>query len=116
MTTAVRDGDHFILNGTKKWITNSVHCDYITALVRTGKTDGPESLSMLLVEKGPDVVVRAIPTDYSSAAGTGLISFENCRVPVKNLIGKEGEGMKITMHNFNLERCKLFGNELFVFH
>jgi len=48
--------------------------------------------------------VRAIPTDYAISAGTGLISFENVVVPANHIIGKEGDGMKITMHNFNLER------------
>jgi len=103
--TLSADGTHYIVSGTKKWITNAVFADYFTTLVRTDpNAKGSKGLSMLLIEKGPGVVVRKIPTDYSLAAGTGLISFENVKVPVKNVLGKPGMGMMITMHNFNLER------------
>lgn len=104
-TTAVKseDGTYYTVKGTKKWITNAVFADYYTTLVRTGGP-GAGGLSMLLIEKSDAVVVRKIPTDYSIAAGTGLISFENVRVPVKNLLGKEGGGMSVTMNNFNTER------------
>lgn len=104
-TTAVKseDGSYYTVTGTKKWITNAVFADYYTTLVRTGGP-GAGGLSMLLIEKGDGVVVRKIPTDYSIAAGTGLISFENVRVPARNLLGKEGAGMKVTMNNFNTER------------
>jgi len=104
-TTAVKseDGTYYTVTGTKKWITNAVFADYFTTLVRTGGP-GAGGLSMLLIEKDDSVVVRKIPTDYSIAAGTGLISFENTRVPVRNLLGKEGQGMSVTMNNFNTER------------
>lgn len=103
--TLSADGTYYTVSGTKKWITNAVFADYFTTLVRTtADSKGAKGLSMLLIENGPDVVVRKIPTDYSLAAGTGLISFENVKVPVKNLLGKEGQGMMITMHNFNMER------------
>lgn len=103
--TLSADGSHYVVNGTKKWITNALFADYFTTLVRTtAGSKGAKGLSMLLIPKGEGVVVREIPTDYSLAAGTGLISFENCKVPAKYLLGKEGQGMMITMHNFNLER------------
>lgn len=106
-TRAVKstDGTHYVVNGTKKWITNAMFADYATTLVRTGTGFGAGGLSMLLIDlKAPGVTVKKIPTDYSMAAGTGLIILEDVKVPVQNLLGKEGEGMKITMHNFNLER------------
>ena len=104
-TRAVKseDGSYYTVTGTKKWITNAMFADYYTTLVRTGGP-GAGGLSMLLIEKGEGVVVRKIPTDYSIAAGTGLISFENVRVPARNLLGKEGGGMMVTMNNFNTER------------
>jgi alkylation response protein AidB-like acyl-CoA dehydrogenase len=102
--TLSEDGQYYTVTGTKKWITNAVFADYFTTLVRTSDAKGARGLSMLLIEKSDAVVVRPIPTEYSPAAGTGLISFENARVPVGNLLGKPGQGMMITMHNFNMER------------
>jgi alkylation response protein AidB-like acyl-CoA dehydrogenase len=104
-TTAIksRDGSHYVVNGTKKWITNAVFADYFTTLCRLGG-DKSKDLVMLLIPRTEGVTVRSIPTDYAITAGTGLISFENVVVPANHLIGKEGDGMKITMHNFNLER------------
>jgi len=104
-TTATLSDDktHYIVSGTKKWITNAMFADYFTTLVRTGG-NGARGLTMMVIEKGPNVVVRKIPTDYSMSAGTGLISFENVKVPVRNVLGKPGLGMMITMHNFNMER------------
>ena len=107
VTTVARksaDGTHYVVSGTKKWITNAVHADYFTTLVRTGDGKGADALSMLLIPRTEGVVVRKIPTDYSMAAGTGLISFENVKVPVDHLLGKEGQGMELAMRNFNLER------------
>lgn len=99
------DKSHYVVTGTKKWITNGVFADYFTTLVRTDPNDkSMRGLSMLLIEKGPNVVTRQIPVDYSKSAGTALVSFENVKVPVRNLLGKVGQGMKITMHNFNMER------------
>ena len=99
------DGSHWIVNGTKKWITNSLFADYATTLVRTGDGKGADALSLMVIDlKAEGVTVRKIPTDYSIAAGTGLISFENVKVPVRNLLGKEGQGMALTMSNFNRER------------
>lgn len=99
------DKTHYVVTGTKKWITNATFADYFTTLVRTESgSKGAAGLSMLLIPKGEGVVVRNIPTDYSMSAGTGLISFENTKVPVRYLLGQEGRGMMITMHNFNMER------------
>ncbi|KAH9254245.1 hypothetical protein BASA81_007846 [Batrachochytrium salamandrivorans] len=101
----VNGEEGFIVSGTKKWITNSVWADYLTTLVKTVSKDGKDlGYSMLLVEKNDDVVVRSIPTNYSLAAGTGLVSYENVFVPNRNLLGKIGQGFEITMHNFNMER------------
>ncbi|KAG2189419.1 hypothetical protein INT44_004561 [Umbelopsis vinacea] len=93
------DGKHFIVNGTKKWITNSVFCDYFCVAVRTAK-----GISMLLVEKSDGLEVKPIKTSYSIAAGTGYITFEDVKVPVENLLGKEGKGFQVIMANFNHER------------
>ncbi|RUO98915.1 acyl-CoA dehydrogenase/oxidase [Jimgerdemannia flammicorona] len=93
------DGKHYIVNGVKKWITNAVHCDFFSTAVQTEK-----GISMILIERGPGVETSAIKTSYSPAAGTGYIAFENVKVPVENLLGKEGQGFQVIMSNFNHER------------
>ncbi|TPX62529.1 hypothetical protein PhCBS80983_g00251 [Powellomyces hirtus] len=103
-TTAKKtaDGKHYIVNGTKKWITNGHHCDYFSTAVRTG--DGPGGISMLLIERSEGLETKAIKTSYSPSAGTCYITFENVKVPVENLLGKEGQGFQVIMFNFNHER------------
>ncbi|CCE32087.1 related to acyl-coa dehydrogenase, long-chain specific precursor [Claviceps purpurea 20.1] len=100
-TTAERtpDGKHFIVNGTKKWITNGTFCDYFVTGVRTGK-----GLSVLLIERGEGVETKPIKTSYSAAAGTSYITFDNVKVPVENLLGEENKGMHVILSNFNHER------------
>jgi alkylation response protein AidB-like acyl-CoA dehydrogenase len=101
----VNGEEGFIVRGTKKWITNSMFADYYTTIVKTVSREGKDlGTSMLLIEKCEQVTVRPIPTNYSLAAGTGLISFEDVFVPARNLLGKIGQGFQITMHNFNMER------------
>eukprot|EP01006_Ploeotia_vitrea_P001123 TRINITY_DN104249_c0_g1_i1.p1 TRINITY_DN104249_c0_g1~~TRINITY_DN104249_c0_g1_i1.p1 ORF type:complete len:412 (+),score=39.69 TRINITY_DN104249_c0_g1_i1:20-1255(+) len=103
-TRAVRDGDHYILNGQKKWITRGVDSHFFTVACRTGG-EGAGGLSMLLVERDmPGVKVRKLPLMGNRSAGTAFITFDDVKVPVKNLIGKENEGFKCIMINFNHER------------
>lgn len=93
------DGSHYILNGSKKWITNGHFSDYFTVLT---KTEG--GMSMLLVERVEGVETKSIKTSYSPSAGTAYITFENVKVPKENLIGIEGLGFMHAMYNFNHER------------
>lgn len=87
----------------KKWITNGTFCDYFATAVRTGKK-GMGGISMLLIERSAGVETKPIKTSYSGAAGTALVIFENVKVPVENLLGKEHQGFKVIMFNFNHER------------
>jgi acyl-CoA dehydrogenase len=109
-TTAVRskDGKSFIVNGTKKWITNGLWSEYASMAVRTGGP-GPGGLSMLVVPllntKG--VSMRRIKVGGQTAAGTTFIELDDVVVPVENLIGEEGMGMKYVMQNFNHERLTI---------
>ncbi|KJZ76849.1 hypothetical protein HIM_03726 [Hirsutella minnesotensis 3608] len=100
-TTAEKtpDGKHYIVNGTKKWITNGTWCDYFVTGVRTGN-----ALSVLLIERGEGVETKAIKTSYSPAAGTSYITFDNVKVPVENLLGEENKGIHVILSNFNHER------------
>ncbi|KAL2178116.1 acyl-CoA dehydrogenase/oxidase [Thermothelomyces heterothallicus CBS 202.75] len=100
-TTATKtpDGKHYIVNGTKKWITNGVFSDYFVTGVNTGK-----GLSVLLIERGEGVETKPIKTSYSPVAGTTYITFDNVKVPVENLLGEENKGIYVILSNFNHER------------
>jgi alkylation response protein AidB-like acyl-CoA dehydrogenase/predicted heme/steroid binding protein len=112
-TTAEKtpDGKFYIVNGVKKWITEGMTADYFVTAVRTGGP-GAKGMSMLLIERGPGVETRLIKTTYSTAAATALVIFHNAKVPVSNLLGKEGEGFKQVMFNFNHERWFIVNNLL----
>ncbi len=89
-TTAVlnKDKTHYVVNGTKKWITTGTFADYFTVAVRTGGP-GMGGLSLLLVDKTmKGVVPRQMKCSGVWPSGTSLISFDNVHVPVENLIGK----------------------------
>lgn len=109
-TTAVRsaDGKNFIVNGTKKWITNGLWSDYAAMAVRTGGP-GPGGLSMLVVPllNTEGVEMRRMKVGGQTAAGTTFITLEDVSVPLSNLIGVEGQGMKYVMQNFNHERLTI---------
>jgi acyl-CoA dehydrogenase len=106
-TTAVKskDGKHYIVNGSKKWITTGIWSDYATMAVRTGGP-GPAGLSLLLVPLlgHPGVTMRRLKVGGQITGGTTFIELDNVKVPVENLIGKEGMGMRYIMTNFNHER------------
>ncbi|CAG8111910.1 unnamed protein product [Penicillium salamii] len=106
-TTAVKsaDGQHYILNGSKKWITNGIWSDYATTAVRTGGP-GAAGLSVLVVplKNHPGVTMRRLKVSGQMAGGTTYIEFDDVKVPVSNIVGREGDGMRIIMTNFNHER------------
>jgi alkylation response protein AidB-like acyl-CoA dehydrogenase len=92
-------GKFFIVNGTKKWITNGTFADYFTTGVKTDK-----GLSVLLIPRGPGVETKQIKTSYSTTAGTAYVTFDNVKVPIENLLGKENKGLLVILSNFNHER------------
>mmetsp|Transcript_1635 Transcript_1635/g.3689 ORF Transcript_1635/g.3689 Transcript_1635/m.3689 type:complete len:452 (-) Transcript_1635:71-1426(-) len=105
-TTAVKEGDHYLVNGEKKWITNGIFADFFTVAVRTGsQKDGMKGISLLLVEKTmPGVNTRKMKCSGVWSSGTTYVTLEDVKVPAQNLIGKEGGGFKMIMANFNHER------------
>ncbi|KAJ9647827.1 hypothetical protein H2199_001603 [Coniosporium tulheliwenetii] len=109
-TTAVKseDGKHYIVNGTKKWITNGIWSHYSTMAVRTGGP-GASGLSLLVVPllDYPGVNMRRLKVGGQISAGTTFIELDDVAVPVENLIGVEGMGMKYIMTNFNHERLQI---------
>ncbi|KAH8702991.1 acyl-CoA dehydrogenase/oxidase [Phaeosphaeriaceae sp. PMI808] len=98
------DGKHYIVNGEKKWITNGIWSDYFTTVVRTGG-EGMNGISVLLIERSAGgVSTRRMDCQGVWSSGTSYITFEDVKVPVENLIGKENQGFKVVMTNFNHER------------
>ena len=103
-TTAKRDGDHFIVNGEKTFITSGVRADYYTVAVRTGGP-GKGGVSLLLIERGmPGFTQAPLKKMGWWASDTATLSFQDVRVPAGNLIGEEGHGFRGIMLNFNSER------------
>ena len=100
-TTAVRDGDHYVLNGTKRYITNGPEADLFTVMARTDPDNkGAGGISAFIVEGNTPGLIRG-PADNKmgqKGAHTCDIIFDNCRVPAENIIGgKEGQGFKTAM-------------------
>jgi len=103
-TTAVLEGDHYIVNGEKKWITNGIFAQYFTVACRTGGP-GMGGISLLMLEKGmPGLETRKMKCSGVWSSGTTYITLENVKVPKGNLLGKENSGFKYIMENFNHER------------
>eukprot|EP01064_Diplonema_japonicum_P027227 TRINITY_DN3910_c1_g8_i1.p1 TRINITY_DN3910_c1_g8~~TRINITY_DN3910_c1_g8_i1.p1 ORF type:complete len:520 (+),score=168.63 TRINITY_DN3910_c1_g8_i1:54-1613(+) len=104
-TTAKKSpcGKYYIVNGAKKWITNGAFSDYFVTAVRTGGK-GMFGISMLLIPRCEGLKTTQIPVSYSSCAGTSYVTFEDVKVPVENLLGRQNQGFRIVMYNFNHER------------
>jgi acyl-CoA dehydrogenase len=106
-TSARRDGDFYVVNGEKTFITSGMRADYITTAVRTGGP-GPGGVSLLVIEGDTPGLART-PLKKMGwwASDTATLHFDNCRVPTGNLLGEEGMGFRIIMQNFNGERLTM---------
>lgn len=105
-TTAIRDGDHYVVNGEKTFITSGMRADHYTVAVRTNPDNkGAGGVSLLLIDRDTPGFTRT-PLKKMGwwASDTAQLRFENCRVPVANLLGVENEGFRVIMRNFNSER------------
>ena len=104
--TAIRDGDDYVLNGTKQWITNGGEAEIYTVLALTNPAKGPRGASMLIVEKGTPGFTFGKKEDKLGirASATRELHFEDCRVPVANLLGREGAGFITAMRTFDASR------------
>jgi len=104
-TTAVRDGDHFVINGSKTFITNGVYSDYLIVAVKTAPELGGKGMSIVLIDRDTQGV-SATKLDKLGwrASDTGEIAFDNVKVPVANLMGEENKGFGYIMQHFASER------------
>ena len=106
-TTAKRDGDHWVLNGTKMFITNGVHANLYFVAAKTGTAR--HDMSMFIVEKGTPgfSVGRSLNKTGWLSSDTAELVLDNCRIPAENLLGEEGKGFYSVMKNFQTERIAL---------
>ena len=106
-TTAKRDGDEYVINGAKTFITNGLSCDLLLIAARTENSDHPhQSISLFLVEADRPGFVKARKLEKvgMEAQDTAELAFEDCRIPKENLLGREGAGFLMMMQKLQQER------------
>lgn len=105
-TTALRRGDHYVLNGSKAYITNALHADLYVVAAKTDPGAGHRGVSVLLLERDtPGFIVEPMGKKLGMhASDTGLLTFEGCRVPAQNLLGEENKGFYYVMERLGVER------------
>jgi len=105
-TTALKDGDHYVLNGTKQWITNGGDAEIYTVIGLTNPSKGPRGASAFIVEKGTPGFTFGKKEDKMGirASSTRELHFADCRVPATNLIGREGTGFITAMRTLDASR------------
>ena len=108
-TRAVRDGDHYILNGSKTFITNGIHSDLVIVVAQTDPGKGALGFSLLVVERGMEGFERGRHLDKVGldAQDTAELSFTDVKVPVENVLGEEGQGFIYLMQNLPQERISI---------
>ena len=107
-TSAKRDGDHYVVNGAKVFISGAGDTDVLVVMVRTGK-EGPKGISALAIPADLDGIVYGKPEEKLgwNAQPTRQITFDNVKVPVENLLGEEGEGFTIAMKGLDGGRINI---------
>ncbi|MBJ7293829.1 MAG: acyl-CoA dehydrogenase family protein [Ilumatobacteraceae bacterium] len=108
-TTALLDGDEYIVNGSKTFISNGINSDVIVAAVRTSPDLGKKGISLLVIERGMSGFERGRNLEKigKHSQDTAELFFNDMRVPASNLLGLEGDGMKYLMHNLAQERLSI---------
>ena len=111
---ADRNGDHFVLNGTKMWITNGPHADTLLVYAKTDINAGSKGITAFLIEKGFKGFSTAQKLDKLGMRGSDTceLVFEDCEVPAENVVGKIGDGVKILMSGLDYERAVLAAGPL----
>ena len=113
-TTAVRDGDDYVLNGSKMWITNAPQADVLVAYAVSDPDAGSRKLSAFIVERGTPGFSTPQKLDKMGMRGsdTSEVLFEDCRIPTANMMATEGKGAAILMSGLDFERLVLAGGPL----
>ena len=108
-TTARRDGDHYVLNGQKTFISNGILADFVIVVAKTDPAAGAQGISLLVVERGMPGFERGRNLDKIGlkAQDTAELFFDNVRVPVENLLGEEGNGFVYLMEKLPQERLTI---------
>src|SRR5437868_2848798 len=111
---ADKKGDRYVLNGTKMWITNGPHADTLVVYAKTRPDAGARGITAFLIEKGMNGFSTAQKLDKLGMRGSNTceLVFDGCEVPVENILGREGEGVKILMSGLDYERVVLAGGSL----
>ena len=102
-TTAEKQGDYYVVNGIKNWITNGISADYFLVMATTDKSKAHRGISTLVLEKGMGGFSHGKKEDKLGirSSDTCSLTFENCKVPVKNLVWEEGKGFNFAMNTLN---------------
>jgi len=113
-TTAVRDGDHYVLNGSKMWITNAPRADLMIVYAKTDPDAKSHGVSAFLIESGTPGYSTPQKLDKLGMRGsdTSEVLLENCRIPASNILAEEGKGAAILMSGLDYERVVLAGGSL----
>ncbi|BBU21138.1 acyl-CoA dehydrogenase [Mycobacterium xenopi] len=108
-TSAVRDGDDWIINGSKTFISSGINCDLVVVVARTDPEAGHKGFTLLVVERGTKGFTRGRKLDKMGlhSQDTAELHFENVRVPASNVLGQEGRGFYHLMHNLPSERLSI---------
>ncbi len=111
---ADKAGDHFVLNGTKMWITNGPNADTLVVYAKTDADAGARGITAFIIEKGMKGFTTAQKLDKLGMRGSNTceLVFQDCEVPAENILGHEGEGVKILMSGLDYERVVLSGGPL----
>jgi len=105
-TRAVRDGNDYIINGSKMYITNGTQADWVCLLARTSDGDNYKGMSLIIVPTDTEgfIVSKSLKKLGNHSSDTAVLAFENMRVPIENRIGEEGMGFYLQMQQFQIER------------
>ncbi len=108
-TTAVRDGDHYVINGTKIFITNGSVAETVVITARMAESEGVKGITAFIIEKGTPGFRVGKKENKMGIRGsdTAELIFEDCRVPVENRLGEEGQGLKIFLHTLDGGRISI---------
>ena len=108
-TTAIRDGDHYVLNGSKTYITNGQNADVVIVVAKTDPSLGSKGISLILVERGTPGFERGRNLDKvgQNSADTSELFFNDVRVPITNCLGEEGRGFAYLMNQLAQERLQI---------